>query len=205
MNNNKKQTGRGAWRAPALLFPLALLSGCTLVAPERPTVYANWMSHNVRSVSADSPYPARLPSGEDIQLAKLSDGHEAIALTCGEVPGRANESPFDLWRSARPSYSMPTGSRIDKTAAEAEQWIAEREARVWKECTHEALRICRVKTWNGNSTFALMDGYNWLAGGHKTMMFVRCLTPDAFKRWAMSLEPGASSEWAVHWCGGPTR
>lgn len=178
MSNKKKMQG-GAWTAPALALSLAaLLSSCSIFS-ERPAVYADWRARNITLTSMSERYIRLPPYGERVELGTLSDGTDAIEITCATRSSVVTAR--DMWTALIVPEITQRQEERDRLAAEDE------EIRRW--CIDEALRVCRVHTWNGNSTFALMDEWLWFdPNGGKSLsgrkMYVRCLTPQAYKEWA---------------------
>jgi hypothetical protein len=159
-----------ARRAPALAPVLALLSGCGMYV--RDTLYADMSSPALYPAAGENTKHLTLLQGEKVQLVTLSDGSEAIELKCAGPP----------WR-------IP-----DRTAEENLRRLdSAKEAR--NKCINEALRICRLHTWNGKSTFALLGDYELFGAidgadsNYGRLMHVRCMTRDAYIDWAMSIDP----------------
>jgi hypothetical protein len=181
---------RIARRASALTSVLALLSGCTMVADSDVSrLYANMTARNLHPISephrweSDGPH-LKLPRGELVRLKPLSDGMDAIELTC----------PGPDWRIAR--GIRDSSLFMEPEIQREEEFRRVESAKVAKRlCLNEAFRVCRLHTWNGNSTFALMVDYEYFGervgweAPYGRRVYVRCLTPREYKQVVAGVPP----------------
>jgi hypothetical protein len=161
---------------PVLLPLLSLVPGCA-VATEPPAAhhadfskyYADFRQYNIH-VTAES-YRRRVEAptpqnGPAMRVVALSDGRDAIELRCGQQADLDNKQPREV--------KNVTGER----------------------CKHEALTMCRERTGNGKSTFALMSEATRFDGTDKLAMeiYVRCLTPNEYQTMVRAMNE-ARREW----------
>jgi hypothetical protein len=163
----KKQLTVGIWMVPALMMTMGL-SGCMYFAfPEEP-MYVDWTKRNV----AYDFRPARemRVRGETFNLVTLSDGGDAIELSC-----------VAPWHRA---LSFESGLSVVQRAAIEQASFNEHVGTMRNGCLQKALQVCRVHTWNGNTRIALMQAYTaWRTGGVGSLIYVRCLHPRAYWKW----------------------
>lgn len=169
-----------------------LLPGCAstieaLLGIGPPTLYANWKPRGVRWTDQSDSRVFRAPGGKEITVTTLSDGQESLEIRCKEVALQTIINP----------YLNPEENQ--QAQSEALRW---RWQQSHAECIEEAAKQCRLFLWNGKATFALMDEWHDMPLDEHVVrerMYVRCMTLDAMKKWAITsaapIDPMAEEEW----------
>lgn len=199
-SNNKKQLRRGAWSAPSILSVLAL-PGCAMLIGE-PVMYADLKNYNIKlptmgpDFEGDSRHVRVPQTGEIVPLVALSDGVDALELTC--------EGPDD-WRI--PEHERTASALSPSAWANIEEHLHREALFVARErCRRKAVRVCRLQMWDGNSTFALLAEYEYFGPINDSdetwgvRMYARCMTPNTYKQWARTVDksqvyPYVLKEW----------